>query len=180
MRVRFGVVLMFFCAITPLAFAARILPPACGDDKVKFEVKVEKGLLEFPPIAPGKARLVFIETLDKHGVIGAAATARYGVDGAWVGANKGNSYFFIDVDPGNHQICANWQAINTTGRNVGMTEVNAAAGRTYYFETAILEQAESDGPHRVYTDIGFRFNPVPQQEGQYRLRMYALSTFTSK
>jgi len=120
MRLRFQILLACFCAIAPVAAAARILPPACGDDKIKFDVKVEKGSLDLPPLAPGKARLVFIETLQKHGVIGRAATTRYGVDGAWVGGNKGDSYFVVDVDPGPHRVCANWQAINTTGQSVGV------------------------------------------------------------
>lgn len=180
MRLKSQILLVCLCAIAPVTAAARILPPACGDDKIKFEVKVEKGSLDLPPLAPGKARIVFIETLTKHGVIGRAATTRYGVDGTWMGANKGDSYFYVDVDPGHHEVCANWQAVNTTGNSVGVAQVNAKAGGIYYFEAAILDVAESPGPGAVYTNVQFRFVPLSPQTGQTRLREVGMSTFKPK
>jgi hypothetical protein len=184
MRFRSGVFLCL-CALAPLRAAARVLPEACGEEGFKFKVTVQKGAAPMPAPVPGKARLVFIETLDKHGVLGPAPTVRYAVDGGWVGANKGDSYFILDVDPGVHQVCANWQAVNTTGRNFGLAQLNAAADHTYYFEAAILEAAESAGPpgapgSQNWTDIQFHFVPVPEQQAQYRLRDAGWSTFTSK
>lgn len=179
------VLVCLWACISIHASAERILPDACGEDSIKFKVTVEKNQSEIPAPIPGKARLVLIESLDKHGVIGAAATTRFGVDGAWVGANKGNSYFVVDVDPGAHHLCVNWQAVNTTGRNVGLASVNAVAGQVYYFEAAIMERAVDAGPptgpgHRVYTDIGFNFVPVNEDEGRWRLKISGLSTSTSK
>ena len=180
MRLRFELFLLSLCALTMPA-AARNLPPSCGPDKIKFNVTaVNKNGADLPALDPGKARIVFIETLQKHGVLGAAATTRYAVDGTWAGANKGDSYFFVDVDPGYHEICANWQAVNTTGDNVGMAQVTAAAGAVYYYEAAILEMAESPAPGRVYSNIQFHFVPIAVQAGQARLREVGLSTFTSK
>jgi hypothetical protein len=183
MRRRPGIFLLSLCALAPLPAAARNLPPGCGPDKLKFNVTVGTIVADMPALAPGKARLIFIETLVKHGVLGAAPTTRYAVDGAWAGATKGNSFFLVDVDPGYHQICANWQAVNTTGDNVGMTQVNAIAGDTYYFQTAILEVAENAGPpgsSQIWTNIQFHFNPVSPQAGQDRLLYSGLSTFTTK
>ena len=32
------------------------------------------------------------------------------VDGAWVGANHGNSYFSVSVEPGEHHVCVTLQS----------------------------------------------------------------------
>ena len=158
--------------------------PACGDDAVKFKVSVQKGMLQIPPPSPGKAAVVLIENMNKHGVMGAAASTRFGIDGAWVGANKGNSYFVVEVDPGAHQVCANWQAESAIGNRVGVIAINAVAGQTYYFEAAILEVAVNTGPPgapgRVGTQENFNFVRLNQQQAQNRLQMSGLSNFTSK
>jgi hypothetical protein len=163
------------------ASAARILPAACGEDNVKFKVTVEKGMLEIPPPEAGKASFVFIENLNKHGVIGSAATTRFGVDGAWVGADKGDSYFVVEVDPGMHQVCANWQAVSAEGKNVGVLPVKAVAGHVYYFEAAILDRADSMAPPGgIRVEVEFHFVPMNEAVGKQRVSMYGLSTFTTK
>ncbi|MFY9854407.1 MAG: hypothetical protein WAK26_11085, partial [Terracidiphilus sp.] len=67
---------------------ATTLPDACGDDKIKFDVKTEEGQHTPAPPPAGKALIVFIENDDKE--IGCVAlcevTTRVGMDGAWVGA----------------------------------------------------------------------------------------------
>ncbi len=185
MRLLSNTVLVCLCAgLAMHAAAERILPAACGDDNIKFKVNVEKAQLDLPPLDPAKARLVFIETLDKHGIIGSAATARFAVDGAWVGANKGDSFFFVDVDPGQHQLCANWQAVDAKGKNVGLVAVKAVAGHVYYFEAAILQLAQDVGPPgapgRIRTDVAFHFVQLNDGIGKNRLAVSAQSTFTSK
>lgn len=180
MRLRFELFLLSLCAVAPLPLAARVLPPSCGPDKIKFNVTAVNKGVDLPAVDPGKARFVFIATLQKHGVLGAAATTRYAVDGTWAGANKGDSYIFVDVDPGHHEVCANWQAINTTGNSVGIAQVNAVAGKIYYFEASVLEMAESPGPGAVYTNIQFHFAPISPQAGQVRLREVGMSTFAPK
>jgi hypothetical protein len=98
----------FLCASLACAGQVRAtaLPDSCGDDKVKFDVKTEEG--QPPPAGPteGKAQIVFIE--NENQMIGPFmhATVRLGMDGAWVGANYGNSYFALTVAPGVHHLCA--------------------------------------------------------------------------
>ena len=60
---------------------------------------------------------------------------RYGVDGAWVGANKGNSYFAVTVDPGVHHLCVSWQSAlrQIEEEHVRMAIFTAEAGKVYYF-----------------------------------------------
>src|ERR1700691_5058722 len=73
-------------------------PDSCGDSKVKFNVKTEKDQPAPAGPAEGKAQIVFIE--NESGPIGTFmyATVRFGMDGAWVGADYNNSYFTSTVD----------------------------------------------------------------------------------
>ena len=64
-----------------------------------------------------------------------APTMRVGVDGHWVGANDGKSYFFFPVAPGEHNICAEWQSgtFKKSSERVGEAmRLTAEAGKTYY------------------------------------------------
>jgi hypothetical protein len=104
-------VLVVAATLEPLAQAhATVLPDACGDDKVKFDVKTQKD--QPPPVPPeaGKSQLLLIENNDPQVSGFSYATIRFGTDGAWVGADKGNSYFVLTVNPGEHQLCASWQS----------------------------------------------------------------------
>ena len=99
---------------------ANTLPDSCGDDKVKFDVKTEKNQAAPAGPAEGKAQIVFVE--NENQVIGPFmhATVRFGMDGAWVGANSGNSYFALTVDPGVHHSCASWQSAQEIRRRTSM------------------------------------------------------------
>jgi Protein of unknown function (DUF2846) len=60
---------------------------------------------------------------------------RVGVDGSWVGANNGKSYFFSQAPPGKHEVCMEWQSgtFKKTSERIGEAmEVNTEAGQTYY------------------------------------------------
>ena len=64
-----------------------------------------------------------------------APTMRVGVDGHWVGANNGKSYFFFQVDPGEHDVCTEWQSgtFKKSSERVGEAmQLTAEAGKTYY------------------------------------------------
>ena len=88
-----------------------MLPDACGDDSVKFDVKTEKGQPAPAPPPAGKAQIVFIQNFEKPSNTWMSPTIRVGMDGAWVGANQSNSYFTLTVDPGVHHLCVSWQAV---------------------------------------------------------------------
>jgi len=97
----FRLVVLFLCASLASAVQARatILPDACGDDKVKFDVRTEMSTTAPAPPAEGKAQIVFIE--NENHMIGPFmyATVRFGLDGSWAGANNNNSYFTVTVPP---------------------------------------------------------------------------------
>jgi hypothetical protein len=159
------------------------LPDNCGDDKVQFDVQNAK----HPPAPaapqPGKAQIVFIEAMDKNLACWSCGspTSRYGMDGAWVGATQGNSYFTVDVAPGEHHLCMDWQS--TFGRlrqKIGMAEFTAEAGKTYYFEAKVKIKEYSGGNGGGDVDRDLNFIQVSDDEGKFRLKSSALATATAR
>ncbi len=160
---------LLLCA--SLAWAGQIwattLPDSCGNDKIKFDVKTEEG--QPVPAGPteGKAQIVFLE--NENHMIGPFmhATVRLGVDGAWVGANYGNSYFATTVDPGIHHLCASWE-----GKNVEATSFTAEPGKVYYFAAQVNVESRYS--------ITFGLSQLNEDEGKYRVKESKLSTSKPK
>lgn len=90
--------------------------------------------------------------------------ARIGLDGAWVGANKNNSYFFVYVEPGEHRVCANVQSSLTYPME--LTHFTAEAEKTYYFRVRVVPTS-----YGVYLFL----NPVDSDEAKYRIAAFPLS-----
>jgi hypothetical protein len=167
---------------------ATVLPDSCGKDEVKFSVKA-KGAPEGQPnaaIAPpeaGKAQIVFIEATETSGLILSTPTMRFGVDGEWVGANRGDSRFAVDVTPGVHHVCANWQSgEEEEARRVGLDSFTAEAGKVYYYEIKIVRKKgvgnnNMGGP--MLTDVNFVFAAVSEDEGKFRVKASPPSTWKS-
>ena len=170
---------LFLCLPLVIALQARatVLPDACGDDKMKFDVS-EKG--HQPPPAPpaaGKAQIVFVE--NENRMIGPfmTATVRFGLDGAWAGANNNNSYFAVDVTPGVHHLCANWQsALPTIKKFVDVASFTAEPGKVYYFAANVKVIPTGDNE----ATYDFSLSPLDDDAGQYRLKAWKLATATPK
>lgn len=120
---------------------------ACGPRDLSFEVKADVSQHPTPTPENGKA-LVYVVQYER-------ITSRFGVDGKWVGANHGQTYFFVAIDPGEHHLCA----IGHAGvyRGVALHQLRAEAGMTYYFL-----------PHIVRKLWGFEFDlsQVDPDEGK--------------
>jgi hypothetical protein len=163
-----------------------ILPDACGKDEIQFDVKTLKGDSAPAPDAT-KAEIVFIEST-QHG----SQTVRYGLDGAWAGANKGNSYFTVWVTPGEHHLCASWQSMFKKAVNnyTGMTSLTAEAGKVYYIEYKIAMTGDGGGMGTVVGgssagqpvmtapsfSVSTNFALVTEDEGKYRMKVSPIST----
>jgi hypothetical protein len=146
---------------------ANTLPQACGDDKVKFDVTTEEHQPAPAGPAEGKAQIIFIETENQRVTLAGDATIRFGMDGAWVGANNGNSYFALTVDPGVHHLCANWQSsLGVFKKNIDLTSFTAEAGQVYYFAAALAVGREI---------VTFSLTPLNEDEGKFRLTTSKLS-----
>jgi hypothetical protein len=152
---------------------AAALPDSCGNDNVKFDVKTKEG--QPAPAAPayGKAQIVFIEGENQPIGPFMHATIRFGIDGAWAGANNGNSYFAANVDPGLHHLCASWQSdLDTYKRNVELTSFTAEPQQVYYFAAQVTVNSRNS--------LSFGFSPMNEDEGKYRVQQSKLSVSKAK
>jgi hypothetical protein len=143
---------------------------SCGDPTARFDVKTEKGQGLAQPEA-GKSLLHFIED-DTEWQVSAKPVTRFGLDGTWVGATYGNSYFYVSVTPGVHHLCASWQPAslipNDKRKPYTAAHFTAEAGGVYYFmaENTFLKGG------------GARLNlkPLDSDEGQLLIKTLKFST----
>ena len=155
MKISRIVVLLGFFAIPAFAQDPSASHPSsggCGANESQFRVATNKK--EHPVAQPeaGKATVYVIEDIFN------GPTMRVGLDGAWVGANKRKSYFFFSVDPGEHQLCTNWQSgvFKKAAERVGSAaSLTTEAGKAYYFRVL------------VYESTGVRLERVEPAEGQF-------------
>jgi hypothetical protein len=166
---------LFLCA--SLACAGQVwattLPDSCGDDKVKFDVKTEEGQPAPAGPAEGKALIVFLESENSKFSLFSDVTIRFGMDGVWVGANYGNSYFALTVDPGVHHLCASWQStLERLNKNVDLASFTADPGQVYYFAAQVTFNSR-DNPT-------FALSQLNEDEGKYRVKTWKLSTSKPK
>jgi len=166
-------------AIVLAIFAFPVLaqdpPPApsmrggCGPSEAYFDVKTDRKQHPVAPTDSGKALVYIFEDIER------GPTMRVGLDGAWVGANKGKSYFFFSVDPGEHQVCTNWQSgiFKETSKRIGSAmTLKAEAGKTYYLRTQVYERSEQDR--------NVKLEPVEAPEGRFLISASSFSTFRAK
>lgn len=116
----------------------------CGADNVQFDVKTDKSQHPLGQTPSGKA-LVYVFEVERTDAqlfkIG-AVTIRIGLDGQWVGANHGNTYFYFPVDPGDHNLCANWQStLGRISKLASAVSLTAETGQVYYFLTKVDERS---------------------------------------
>ena len=160
---------------------AATLPDGCGDDHARFDVKTEKDAPAPAPPQAGKARIVFIGRIDAPGCLGCLVfSPRIAVDGSWVGATKGDSYFVLDVDPGVHHVCADWKSLSAApGKNVGVATLTAEPGKVYFFEVKIMSAPEEvSGPPTVRTEWALDLKQLSDDKGWDRMKSSALATAT--
>ena len=137
---------------------------ACGPAEVNFKVSLDRS--QPGPVLPeaGKVMVYFIHDSGARSVsLMAYPTTKYGVDGNWVGANHGNSWFAVGVAPGEHHVCTTLQS-SFLDQRVELARFTAEAGKSYYFRTQLvtsgsvelleLEQIDSD-------EAGYLFSEFP-------------------
>jgi hypothetical protein len=136
---------------------------ACGPKDVQFEPQAASSQPLAQPDA-SKSLIYVVEVFDK--VVGQIArpTLRVGLDGKWVGADKGNSYIAFSVDPGEHHLCANWQSRwKRFSNEEAFNGFTADPGKKYYFRARITEQNSSPGGSTFYLDL----ESLNGDEGKY-------------
>lgn len=162
-------------ATQALAKSKAILPDGCGDDSVQFDAKQEKDNPGLPALAEGKALIVFSESMPNEMKV--QSTTRFGVDGAWAGATKGDSYFTVTVDPGEHNLCASMQSAPSRMKKTftQMASITAEAGKVYYFEAAVNVVGNMN-----VGIASFDFAQLAEKEGKYRIKAWKFATSKPK
>jgi hypothetical protein len=181
------VTLLLAATVATVAHAsAPVLPDSCGDPGITFDAKTDIAIAPLAPPAEGKAQVVLIMTVVKKGGHGAFVpgirnfTTRFGMDGSWLGAAGNNSYFSVDVTPGEHHLCANVQNTLSGAKDmIGMQTFTAEAGKVYYFEfvaTRISTVTENSSDN-YYSST---FTAVDADEGKFRTKALQISTSTAR
>ena len=163
-------IVLLLCALSAHAqdqSAVAAAESACGPVKVRFDVKRDNTKPAVAEPQAGKALVYFIQDMGTTACRGACITTRVGLDGAWVGANEHNSYFFLSVDAGEHHLCVNRQSsLDIYSQMLGLAHFTAEAGKTYYFRTRT-----EHGEYAVFLDI----TPIDSDEGRFLVASYPLS-----
>jgi len=131
------IVLILFLAASAFGQTAPVgSTAACGRDNVSFKVKLDDSQHTFTPPDAGKARVYFFHDAGTNNTLG-YPTVKVGMDGAWVGAQHGNSYFSEAVEPGDHHVCIMLQS-SLVAQRFELAHFTAEAGKTYYYRTRLV------------------------------------------
>src|SRR5690348_15485727 len=118
----------------------------CGPEETRIDVKIAEHQHPMGQAESGKA-LVYVVGGEIDNGICCGITERVALDGSWVGGTHGNSYFFLEVAPGEHHMCANWQShFASRKKRVSLAGFSAEAGKTYYFRVRVTSQGQHEPP----------------------------------
>ncbi len=141
----------------------------CGPQETQFDVKTDKKQHPMAQPEPGKALVYVLEDEIQNVPTIGAVTTRVGMDGKWVGANHGASYFFFSVDPGEHRLCTAIQSSLKRFSKLGSAlTFTADAGKIYYFRVAVEE--------RQYHPPAADMESIDPAQGQFLIASHALSS----
>jgi hypothetical protein len=158
--------IVLFCAASAMAQTEPAAPTsACGPGNVSFKVKLDDSGKTTAQIGPGKALVYFIHDAGSSQPLFSYPTTKVGVDGAWAGANHGDSYFPVFVEPGEHHMCADLQSSIYNPR-AEFTHFTAEAGKVYYFRTRLVTSRSVEL---------LELEPIDSDQGKYLIAMYPLS-----
>jgi len=99
---------------------------ACPAIDVKFDAKTDKTQHPVPTPSSGKA-IVFVV---RPTMMGNKIQSKLAVDGQWVGGNRGDNYFFVELTPGEHYFCSQ-------AENRSVLAASVEADKTYYMQQKI-------------------------------------------
>jgi hypothetical protein len=115
-------------------------PPSspCGPAKVKFDVKLDRSQHSLSQPEPGKALVYVIEVFQGTPGDWGTPTIRVGLNGKWVGANRGTSYLSFPANAGENRLCTNWQSVfKQLSNQHSITSFVAEPGKAYFFRVQI-------------------------------------------
>jgi hypothetical protein len=135
---------------------------ACGpkDKEVNYSEKADHKQHPLPQPDAGKA-LVYVLRPTRLGFV---IQTKVAVDGDWKGVNRGDTYFFFQLDPGDHAVCS-------VAENHSVLQLTVEAGKTYY-----LQQHIETGVMKARNEIA----PMPEDEAKQKLANLDLATWQVK
>lgn len=140
---------------------------ACGPSSIRYDAKRENSQHKVAEPPAGKALVYVIQDIGVVSCLGVCITTRVGLDGAWIGANKHNSYFSFLVEPGEHHLCVNRQShFQILSQMIALAHFTAKAGKTYYFRTRTTQSQ-----YQGFLD----FDPIDSDQGRLYVAIYPLS-----
>jgi len=144
---------------------------ACGPKDVQFDVKTGPNQRPVPQPDSQKALVYVVQEFGQLQCKGCAVT-KVGLDGAWVGANKGNSYIYFFAEPGERHLCMNWQSrFEGRSRVFAVANFTAEAGKTYYYRARLFPG---------HLDFSFDLDPINSDQGKLLVALSDLSVSTLK
>lgn len=166
---RSGILFVLIAVSASAQNSGRALLPqgACGPMDVQFQTKVESGSHADPHVESGKALVYVIEDQRFKGA--KEVTVRIGLDGAWVGATRGDSYLFFAAEPGEHHLCGNvTPGVLSSGRTTSLFGLTTEAGKTYYLRARTTGGPSSALEHNGLNDmLSIDLDLVNKDEGKF-------------
>ena len=141
---------------------------ACGP-KEAFQVKLDQSQHMVMPPETGKARVYFLQDAGTDYRLG-YPTVKMARDGAWVGANHGNSYFALSVEPGEHHVCVTLQSSLVAPR-VELAHFTAEADKVYYYRTQLVMSRSVEL---------LQLDPIDSDQGKYLVASFPPSVSSPK
>lgn len=137
---------------------------ACGSEIGSFKVKLDESQHTLAPPDPGKARVYFIHDAGTRWTAG-YPTVKIAVDGTWLGANHGNSYFSVSLDPGEHHVCVALQS-SLVAQRMELAHFTAAAQTFYYYRTRLVLARNVEL---------LQLDPIDSDQGKYLIASFPLA-----
>ncbi len=133
---------------------------ACGTEKVDYSAKTDKTQHPTPEPPTDKALIYVMRT----SMLGYKIDSKVAVDGKWMGVNRGKTYFYFTVEPGERYFCSE-------SENQDYLALNVEAGKTYY-----LQQQVEMGVWKARTNL----RVMTEEHGKKKLEEVHLSVFELK
>jgi Protein of unknown function (DUF2846) len=133
---------------------------ACGTESVNYKATTDKKQHPIPDAPADKAMIYVMRTT----ILGYKIHSKLAVDGKWMGVNRGKTYFFFTLDPGEHYFCSE-------AENQDYLALTVEAGKTYY-----LKQRVVPGIWKARTDLAI----IDDEKAKKELADVNLSVFTLK
>ena len=169
---------LFTCTVCALATligtaTAQSLTGACGPRDQDFVTSHGPAGDPAAPADLTKATIYVVEVYSLHdkGRF-SRPTVRVGLNGTWAGATQGFSFLRLDVPPGEHHLCSQWQSTTRALTDeVSLLNLTTEAGKTYYLRIQILNDGGGDNSGPGLIDL----QPVSTDEGRYLVSLAAQS-----